>query len=78
MLAPEQFTAAMLREGVGAPSYLLGGHRRPQAVRIVSSLTGVPKTEAMNLDAMARDSRRPELPDRALTAGMLAICVEAA
>ena len=66
----------MLREGVGAPSYLLGGHRRPQAVRIVSSLTGVPQAEAMNLGALARDTRQAEFSEgahtRALATGIVA------
>ena len=43
---------------------MLGGHRRPQTVRIVSSFAGVPRTKAMDLDAYVYDAANVDLPAR--------------
>ena len=67
VFTPEQFAATILQEGVVAPAYMLGGHRRPHAVRIVSSFTGVPQTKAPDLNKLTRGSS--ELSGRARTAG---------
>ena len=44
-LPPEHLAESMLRESVGGRSYLLGAARRPQTVRVASTVAGgVPRT----------------------------------